>query len=169
LRCARAGRAGTTVIPILAGLWTFVGVLAFGWFVLSRRRGLWRTRLPRRQQAESAPHDVDAAWIYGDRRRWKPWAHLRETEEKRREAEAIVSDAELRARDILAESERERSQVEAELARERADLAEKSKRLSDFLANALEEVERASANGSTTSAPDLEELEALQDELRGTE
>ena len=79
-------------------------------------------------------------------------------------------DAELRAHDILAQSERERSQVEAELALERADLAEKSKRLSEFLANALEEVESALANGSsTTNASDLRELEALHDELRGTE
>ena len=44
-------------------------------------------------------------------------------------------------------------------------MAERSKKLSDFLADALEEVERASANGSA-SAEDLAELEALRDELR---
>jgi gas vesicle protein len=138
--------------------------------VWSRRRGLWRTR-PRGRPAESVARDFDADWIYGDRDERKPRPHLRETEEKARsEAEAIVREAELKAHDILAESERERSRVEAELARERADLAAKSKRLSEFLANTLEEVERASANGSSaTSVHDLEELEALQDELRGTE
>ncbi|MET0202090.1 MAG: hypothetical protein ABW114_15020 [Gaiellaceae bacterium] len=46
-------------------------------------------------------------------------------------------------------------------------MAEMSKKLSDFLANALEEVERASVNGST-SAEELAELEALRDELRSS-
>ena len=73
--------------------------------------------------------------------------------------------AELRAQEILGSAERTRSQVEAELAREQARMAERSKKLSDFLADALEEVERASANGSA-SAKDLAELEALRDELR---
>jgi hypothetical protein len=159
------------VIVILGGLWALVGVLALGWLLWSRRRGLWRTRLPHGPRAESGGRDLDADWIYGDRGSREPGALRRETEENaRRTAEAIVRDAELRAHDILAQSERERSQVEAELALERADLAEKSKRLSEFLANALEEVESALANGSsTTNASDLRELEALHDELRGTE
>ncbi len=79
-----------------------------------------------------------------------------------------MKDAELKAHEILSAAERARTQVEAELAHEQADLAEKSKTLSEFLANALEEVERASANG-TASAHDLGELEALRDELRSTE
>jgi hypothetical protein len=92
-----------------------------------------------------------------------------ETEEgARTEAAAIVREAELKAREIVAAAERARSQVEAELARERADLAEKSRRLAEFLTSALEEVERTSADGSRTAgAYDLdEELEALQAELR---
>jgi vacuolar-type H+-ATPase subunit H len=147
-------------------LYGLVGVLTLG--VL-----LWRRRRPARaltggQQADSGAREVDADWIYGDRGRK---ANLRESEEQaRREAEAIVADAERRAREIVAEAERVRSQVEADLARERADLAEKSKKLSDLLAETIEEVERTSANGSgTTSTHDLEELEALHDELRGNE
>jgi hypothetical protein len=159
------------VIVILAALSALVGVLAIGWLLWRRRRGLSRTRLPHGSRADSAAHDLDADWIYGDRGNRALGVHRRETEENaRREAEAIIRDAELRAHEILAQSDHQRSQVEAELARERADLAEKSKRLSEFLANTLEEVERASANGSaTTSASDLEGLEALHDELRGTE
>jgi hypothetical protein len=148
-------------------LWALVGALAFGWLLWQRRRGVLRTRLLRKP-AEPAAHDFDADWIYGDRSERKSRPDFRKVEERASvEAEAIVRDAELRALEILAESERERSQVQAELARERADLAEKSKRLSEFLANTLEEVERASANGSSTTSRDLEELEALQDELRG--
>jgi len=154
------------VIAILAVLWALVGALAFGWLLWHRSRQVWRRR-PLRKPAEPAAHDFDADWIYGDRGERRS-QQFREVEERARdEAEAIVRDAELRALEILAESERERSQVHAELARERADLAEKSKRLSEFLANTLEEVERASANGSSTTSHDLEELEALQDELRG--
>jgi vacuolar-type H+-ATPase subunit H len=79
-----------------------------------------------------------------------------------------VKNAELRAQEIVATTERGRSQVEAELLRKQAQMAEKSKKLSEFLTNALEEVERASANGAA-SPPDLGELEALRDELRSTE
>jgi len=157
------------VIAILAVLWALVGALALGWLLWHRSRRVWRRR-PLRKPAEPAAHDFDADWIYGDRGERRSRQDFREVEERARdeaEAEAIVRDAELKALEILAESERERSQVHAELARERADLAEKSKRLSEFLANTLEEVERASANGSSTTSHDLEELEALQDELRG--
>jgi hypothetical protein len=42
------------------------------------------------------------------------------------------------------------------------------KKLSEFLSNTLEEVERASANGRA-SAHDLDELEALREELRNTD
>jgi vacuolar-type H+-ATPase subunit H len=113
--------------------------------------------------------DLDAEWIYGDRAERKPQARPREVnEEATLEAEAIVRDAELKAREILAAAERARSRVEAELAREQAQMAEKSKKLSEFLSNALEEVERASANGRA-SAHDLDELEALREELRSTE
>ena len=89
-------------------------------------------------------------------------------EEATLEAEAIARDAELKAREILATAERARNRVEAELAREETQMAEKSKKLSEFLSNALEEVERASANGRA-SAHDLDELEALREELRSTE
>ena len=113
--------------------------------------------------------ELDAEWIYGDRAERKPQARPREVnEETTSEAEAIVRDAELKAREIIAAAEQARSRVEAELAREQAQMAEKSKKLSEFLSNALEEVERASANGRA-SAHDLDELEALREELRSTE
>ena len=126
-------------------------------------------RLTKRESDTPAVGDLDAEWIYGDRAEHRPRAGRQELEEEAtREAEAIVKDAELKAHEILSAAERARTQVEAELAHEQADLAEKSKTLSEFLANALEEVERASANG-TASAHDLGELEALRDELRSTE
>jgi vacuolar-type H+-ATPase subunit H len=113
------------------------------------------------------PADVDAEWIYGGR---TLRAGPQDLERKaRREAEAIVKDAELKALEILTSAERARSHVEAELTREQARMAEKSRRLSRLLADALDEVERASANGSTTGIPDLRELRALRDELRSSE
>jgi vacuolar-type H+-ATPase subunit H len=158
------------VIPVLAGLWALVGAVALIWLVASRRSRLTRQRRPEKaQSAARAVGDLDAEWIYGDRAERKPQARPRGlNEEARLEAEAIVSDAELKAREILAAAERARSRVEAELAREQAHMAEKSKKLSEFLSNALEEVERASANGRA-SAHDLDELEALREELRSTE
>jgi hypothetical protein len=158
------------VIPVLAGLWALVGVLALVWLVASGRLRLTRQRQPAKSQSTArAVGDLDAEWIYGDRAERKPQARPREVnEEATLEAEAIVRDAELKAREILAAAERARSRVEAELAREQAQMAEKSKKLSEFLSNALEEVERASANGRA-SAHDLDELEALREELRSTE
>jgi len=158
------------VIPVLAGLWALVGALALVWLVASGRLRLTRQRRPVKAQSTSrAPGDLDAEWIYGDRAERKPQPKPRElNEEARLEADAIVKDAELKAREIIAAAERARSRVEAELAREQAHMAEKSRKLSDFLANALEEVERASANGRA-SAHDVEELEALREELRNTE
>ena len=156
------------MIPILAGLWALVGVLALVWLVASGGLRLKRQRRPMKAQSTSrAAGDLDAEWIYGDRAERKP--RPREpNEEAKLEADAIVKDAELRAREIIAAAERARSRVEAELAREQAHMAEKSKKLSEFLANALEEVERASANGRA-SAHEVEELEALREELRNTE
>jgi hypothetical protein len=156
------------VIPVLAALWALVGALALVWLVASGRLRLTRQRRPVKvQSTSSAAGDLDAEWIYGDRAERKP--RPRElNEEANLEADAIVKDAELRAREIIAAAERARSRVEAELAREQAHMAEKSKKLSDFLANALEEVERASANGRA-SAHEVEELEALREELRNTE
>jgi hypothetical protein len=161
------------VIAILAVLWAVVGILAFGWLLWTGRLGPRRTpeqRRAQRRMAESSAAD-DAEWIYGERVRRTPRPSLQETEERaRREAEAIVRDAELKARSIVSAAEGARREVVAELAREQADLAEKTSRLAEFLASTLEEVERASANGSgTVSAHDLEQLEALQDELRGGE
>jgi hypothetical protein len=162
------------MIAVLAILWASVGALALVWLVWTGRlgpRGSPEQRHAQRRAADSRAVDVDAEWIYGARPRAKPMPSAQAREDQaRREARAIVRDAELRARDIVASAEQARSQVEAQLARERADLSEKRKRLADFLADTLEEVERSSANGSgTLSARDLEELEALQDELRGIE
>jgi vacuolar-type H+-ATPase subunit H len=160
------------VIATLAILWAAVGVLALGWLLWTGRLGPRRTPEQRRaQRMEESSAVDDAEWIYGERARRTPRPSPQETEERaRREAEAIVRDAELKARSIVAAAEGARREVVAELAREQADLAEKTSRLAEFLAGTLEEVERASANGSgTVSAHDLEQLEALQDELRGGE
>jgi hypothetical protein len=156
------------VIAILLSLWAVVGVLAVVWFVLRGGLGHSKTRqlrLAKRQAMTPAVGDQDAEWIYGDR------AQRRDTEpveQARREAEAIVRGAKLKAQAILAGAERARDHVEAELAREQAAVAEKSERLSEFLANALEEVERASANGSA-NAHDLGELEERRKDLGSTE
>jgi vacuolar-type H+-ATPase subunit H len=157
------------VIAVLLVLWGVVGALLLIGLVWSRRSLSPRSERQPGEEESSLPvtADVDAEWIYGERRRW---ARPQEPEdEARREADAIVKDAELKALEILTSAEQARSHVEAELAREQARLAEKSKRLSRFLVDALEEVERASANGTTASMPDLRELRALRDELRGTE
>ena len=158
------------MIPVLAGLWALVGALALIWLVASRRLRLTRQRRPAKSQSTArATGDLDAEWIYGDRAERKTQARPRGlNEEAGLEAEAIARDAELKAREILATAERARNRVEAELAREETQMAEKSKKLSEFLSNALEEVERASANGRA-SAHDLDELEALREELRSTE
>jgi vacuolar-type H+-ATPase subunit H len=156
------------VIAALAILWALVGILALVWLVWSGRLRLTRQRRPEAIQSSGrAVGDLDAEWIYGDRAERKP-QRPQELTEATLEAQAILKDAELKAHEILAAAERARSHVETELARERAQMAEKSKKLSEFLTNALEEVERASANGAA-SPPDLGELEALRDELRSTE
>ncbi len=157
------------MIPILAGLWAFVGVVALCWLAWSRRHSFRPSRSRQRREADSSARNVDADWIYGDRGERKP-RRPRPTAEEASEAREIVADAERQARDILAEADRVRKEVEAELAAERADLALKSKRLFEFLANTLEEVERAGANGSSAmTAHDLEELEAMHDQLSDTE
>jgi len=154
------------LIQVLAVLWAVVGTFVLvglawrGWLRPSRRG-----REPDAASRVNLPA-ADEEWIYGDRAQRRSLNTPREIEEEARgRAEATVRAAELRAQEILGSAERTRSQVEAELAREQARMAERSKKLSDFLADALEEVERASANGSA-SAKDLAELEALRDELR---
>jgi F0F1-type ATP synthase membrane subunit b/b' len=90
----------------------------------------------------------------------------------RGKAEAIVQAAELKAGEALVEVERARGRLEREVqrvAREQALMTAKHKKLSDLLLTALEEIERASANGST-NVRDLGGLqEELRDTLRGTE
>jgi hypothetical protein len=161
---------GASVIAILAILWVLVGVLALVWL---RASGRLRVTLPRRpttpQPSTKPTGDLDAEWIYGDRAERRPQARPTGVKDEARvEAQAIVKDAELEARKILAGAERARARVEAELAREQAQMAEKSRKLSEFLANALDEVERASANGRS-SAYDRDELEALREELRSAD
>jgi cell division septum initiation protein DivIVA len=85
-----------------------------------------------------------------------------------REAEAILKDAELKAGEALTGVERARGRLEEEIqevAREQARMAAKQKRLSELLLKALEEIEGASANGSTS----IGGLEELRDALRSTE
>jgi hypothetical protein len=149
------------VIAILLALWTLVGVLALVWLV-------WRAhqrRLARRQAVTQAVDNQDADWIYGNRVERRPAGP---TEEAKREAEAIVTGAKLEAQEILARAQRARDHVEVELAREQAQVAEKSKKLTEFLAHALEQVERASANGAANDQ-DLDELEAMRKELGSAE
>jgi hypothetical protein len=84
------------------------------------------------------------------------------------EAAAIVKNAELKAGEALNGVERARGRLEQEMqevAREQARMAAKHEKLSEFLLTALEEIERASANGSAN----VEGLEDLRDELRSTE
>lgn len=158
------------MIQVLAVLWTVVGALVL--FGLVWRAWLRPARLRRRLEdgpANLPPADeLDAEWIYGDRAERTSPATVRGLEEEARgRAEAIVRAAELKAQEILASAERARSHVEEELALEQVRMAEMSKKLSDFLANALEEVESTSVNGSTT-AEELAELEALRKELRSS-
>jgi hypothetical protein len=89
-------------------------------------------------------------------------------EKAEREAEAIVRNAELKADEVLSGVERERGRLERErqeVAREQALVAVKRKSLADFLLTALEEIERASANGSAN----IRGLEELRDQLRSTD
>ena len=89
-------------------------------------------------------------------------------EKAEREAAAILRDAELKAGEALTGVERARARLEQEMqevAHERARMAAKHEKLSEFLLTALEEIERASANGSAN----VEGLQELRDELRSTE
>jgi hypothetical protein len=79
-----------------------------------------------------------------------------------------VKNAELKAGEALVGVERARRRLEQEmqeLAREQALMAEKHKRLAEFLQAALEEIERASVNGSVSIAG----LKDLHDKLRSAE
>ena len=83
------------------------------------------------------------------------------------EADAIVKEAELKAGEALIAVERARGRLEQELqevAREKTLVVERQQKLSEFLLKALEEVERASADGSA-SIHDLAELRELRERL----
>jgi hypothetical protein len=161
------------MIALLAILWGVVGALLVIGLVWRRRASLSSKSEGHPGTGGSSPptrpmeDGVDEEWIYGDRSRWARPQQLED--EARREAEAIVKDAELKALEILTSAERARSHVDAELAREQTRMAAKTRTLSRFLANAIEEVERAAANAATASIPDLRELRALRDELRTSE
>jgi cell division septum initiation protein DivIVA len=95
-------------------------------------------------------------------------AALEKNDKAEQEAAAIVKNAELQAGEVLVEVERARARLEQEmqeLAREQARMAAKHERLSEFLLTALEEIERASPNGSTK----IGGLQELRDELQSTE
>jgi vacuolar-type H+-ATPase subunit H len=167
------------VTLVLASLWVFVGVLTLAWLLWSGKSRSSGRPHARKGRSEAAPVDeLDAEWIYGDRAGRNPPTRLVDPDAPTSDGEAvlkakhkaatILEDAEAKAREILAEAERTRREVEAELARERAEMAEKSKKLSEFLVNTLDEVERVYENGSG-NAHDLGELESLRDELRSTE
>jgi hypothetical protein len=158
------------VIQVLAVIWAFVGTVGLAallWTGSLASSPLRRLR-SRRETVTPAADEVDAEWIYGDRPERRPRTRSNEIERATDQAAAIVKAAEREAHEILASAERARSRVEAELAQEQARMAERSKRLSDFLMSALEEVERTSANGSP-SAQDLAELELLREELQSGE
>jgi hypothetical protein len=87
------------------------------------------------------------------------------------EADSIVKEAELKAGEALIAVERARGRLEQELqevAREKTLVAERQQKLSEFLLKALEEVERASADGSA-SIHDLAELRELRERLYSSE
>jgi F0F1-type ATP synthase membrane subunit b/b' len=84
-----------------------------------------------------------------------------------REAEAIVKNAERKAGEALSGVELARSRLEQEkqeVGREQTVIAAKHKRLSQFLLTALEEIERASVNGSAN----IRGLQELRDKLRSS-
>jgi hypothetical protein len=102
-------------------------------------------------------------------------------EKARQEAETIVKEAELKAGEALIAVERARGRLEQELQevqreeqelqevqREKTLVAERQQKLSEFLLKALEEVERASADGSA-SIHDLAELRELRERLQSSE
>jgi hypothetical protein len=230
-RVPRPG-VGAVVTPILVALSTAAGVVVLGWLLISGRRVLSRTRVPRSAAGGSsvvAAGDVrDADWIYGDRaalerraRRTRSQSdeanqEMHEPSQTVSEAEAIVRDAELKAVEILARAQKDReslleqtrvsaertvlklkekaereaaaivknAEVKAgdalvgverararleqemqEVAREQARMAAKHEKLSEFLLTALEEIERASANGSAN----VDGLQELRDELQKTD
>ena len=95
-------------------------------------------------------------------------AALEMNDRAEQEAAAIVKNAELKAGEVLIEVERARARLEQEmqeLAREQARMAAKHERLSEFLLTALEEIERASPNGSAK----IGGLQELRDELQRTD
>ena len=154
---------------MLVGIWVVVGVMAL---VLLVATGSSRRRERRPANGPSPTRNaaaLDSDWIYGDHAERQLRANPRESKgEATREAETILREAESQAREIVLAAENARARIEAELAREQADVAEKGKRLSEFLTSTLAEVERATANGSASSR-DLAELEALRDELSSTD
>jgi cell division septum initiation protein DivIVA len=201
------------VIPILAGLWALVGVLALVWLVWSGRLGPSRTRqrFERRGSITPSPEEIrhvsissrlggydrretdqllseiadsfELVWhqrsdLYDEVKRLQVEVQDADRRQQVQSAETAGLQARLKYREVtiaklreevermeadrgalFADSERART----ELARERAQMAEKSKRLSEFLANVLEEVERT-ANGSAS----VRDLDGLQEELRDT-
>jgi regulator of protease activity HflC (stomatin/prohibitin superfamily) len=161
------------VIAALTILWATVGVAALAWLIWTatrNRTGATDGGRGGRRAAEPSPAGLaDDEWIYGARARPRP--SLLEIEAAaERDADGIVKEAERKAREIVAAAEQERSRMEKQLARDQADLAEKTRRVADFLASMLAEVERTAANGSgTVSTHELEVLEALEDELRRAE
>jgi hypothetical protein len=181
------------VSPIVMALLTAGGILVVGWLLLSGTRVVSQTRARRsakirrsqsqrvRDQAEAILRDAELqALDVLERAHTERESLLEERleaaerealeikERAEQEAAAITKDAELRAGEVLVEVERARARLEQdmqELAREQARIAAKHERLSEFLLTALEEIERASPNGSTK----IGGLQELRDELQSTE
>ena len=170
--------------PIVLALLTAGSVLVVGWLLVSGTRVVSQTlrrsaeirghkpsQIERvKDQAEAILSDAELrATEILERARSERESLLEERlEAAEQEAAAIVKDAELKAGEVLVEVERARARLEQdmqELAREQARMAAKHERLSEFLLSALEEIERASPNGSTS----IGGLQELRDELRSTE
>lgn len=181
--------------PILVSFAVGAGVMIVGWLLVGGSRLLSRTRRHGSPESRSRPRrsggaagdaeailtgaKLKAAEILADAERERERlleerlasaerSALELRAEAEQEAEAIVKNGELKAGAALSRVERERGRLEQqmqEVAREQALMAVKQKRLSEFLLTALEEIERASANGSTNIA----ELQVLRDELRSSE
>jgi hypothetical protein len=128
--------------------------------------------LPARHPGRPGTRVAEAALSQAEREAAESVARARSEaqavrEKARRDAEAIVQAAEAKAGESLVEVERARGRLEREvqrIAREQALMTAKHKKLSELLLSALEEIERASANGAAS----IHDIGGLQEELRDT-
>ena len=125
-----------------------------------------RTRLDSLTAIEEAAHAAEELLVAAERRRDELWGEteaeaLRKaaeiTEGASRQVQEQLEEARLEAKGIVDAANRERARVN-ELAQERSDLEERWTKLSSFLADVLEEVERMpTASDAPAELQDLDE------------